>query len=73
MEITIGINTLIFLSGAVLLALLILQVVGAVYVHNQLPGENKPLAIYWELFLWVSFGSTVVGLAICAWLHTYLQ
>jgi hypothetical protein len=72
MEITIGVDTLVLIAGCILFVMLILQLIGAAYIHNELPKENKPLGIYWELFLWISFGTTTLGIAICAGLRTYL-
>lgn len=44
----------------------ILQLVGASAVQQYHDTSNKPLAIYWELFLYVSFLPTVIGAVISA-------
>lgn len=66
MTFTIQAEYLAAVGVGLFLVLAMLQIVGAVSVRQFFDEKNKPLAIYWELFLWVSFISTGLGAAICS-------
>lgn len=73
MSFTIQAADLAYAGIGIFLMLAILQILGAVSVRQFFDEKNKPLAIYWELFLWVSFISTALGAAICSWLLIALK